>query len=434
MMQPLSIRTYDTRQTPIAQIASDLRPPLFLKFAKEAAEVSRIVRDVAARGDAALVEHVRRLDWPDATPERFEVPREEIDTAYDSLPDDQRRALVKACERVRRFHERCLPRSWIEREAGRTLGQRWMPLRRVGIYVPGGTPLPSTVYMCAAPARVAGVDEIVMVVPSKPDGSLIPLMLAAAREAGVDRVFRVGGPQAVAALAFGTETIPRVDKIVGPGNIYVTLAKREVFGQVGIESLPGPSDVLVISDGTVPASWVAADLLSQAEHGALSSAVLCTPSAAHAAEVRAELVRQTGDLERGAEARESLAQRGALVVCRDLDQCVAVANAVAPEHLEVLTKEAEALSAGLRTAGAIFLGAHTPEPVGDYLAGPSHVLPTEGTARYASPLGVEDFMRRSSVLEYSPGALTEDGRDIITLAKAEGLTAHARSVSIRLEE
>lgn len=432
-MKELAIRTYDTREISVEALAAQLRPALLLRFAKEAEEVSRIVRDVATRGDEALLEHVRRLDWPDATPETFEVPRTHLDAAYASLPTDQRRALARACDRVRLFHERCLPRSWVHQDNGRTLGQRWMPLRRVGIYVPGGTPLPSTVYMCAIPARVAGVDEITMAVPCKADGSLTPLMLAAARAAGVDRVFRIGGPQAIAAMAFGTESIPRVDKIVGPGSIHVTLAKREVFGQVGIESLPGPSDVLVISDGSCPAEWVAADLLSQAEHGELSSAVLCTPSPDHARDVHAELVRQTARLQRAEQARASLTQRGALVVCRDLDECVEVANAVAPEHVEVLTQGAQEVSLGLRTAGAIFLGRYTPEPVGDYIAGPSHVLPTEGTARYASPLGVEDFMRRSSVLEYSRDALVDESLDIISLAEAEGLGAHAQSVRLRLQ-
>ncbi|MBD3175557.1 MAG: histidinol dehydrogenase [Armatimonadia bacterium] len=434
MSDLIDIRTYDTEKSSVEAIAAELRPPLFLKFAEETEAVSRIVRDVAARGDEALVEYVRKFDWPSATPEGFEVPQSEIEAAHDSLPDDQRRALKKACDQVRSFHERALPESWVNRQADRALGQRWMPLERVGVCVPGTPPLPSTLYMCAVPARVAGVDEIVVVCPAKEDGKVQELVLAAAKEAQVDRVFRIGGPQAVAAMAFGTDTIPRVDKIVGPGSIYTTLAKREVFGQVGIESLPGPSDVLIISDGNAPPAWVAADLLSQAEHGELSSAILCTPSEDHAQAVHRELTRQTAELERGEHALDSLRERGALVLCRSLEDCVAVANAVAPEHLEVLCEDAEEVSQGLRTAGAIFLGEHTPEPVGDYVAGPSHVLPTEGTARYASPLGVEDFMRRSSVLEYSLGALKTDAQDIITLAEAEGLTAHARSVRIRFEE
>jgi len=428
------VREFSTAEQSVAEIAAELRPPILRRFATEAAQVARIVADVAERGDAAVLQHARALDWPDATVERFEVTAAEIDAAERVVAAAQREALEVACEAVREFHEQSRPQSWLRRSDDRALGQRCSPLGRVGICVPGGLPLPSSVYMCAVPARVAGVDEVVIVTSSRRDGSVHPLTLVAARLAGVDRCFRVGGAHAVAALAFGTATIPRVDKIVGPGSIYVTLAKREVFGQVGIESLPGPSDITVISDGSAPAAWIAADMLSQAEHGAESSAILCTPSRGHLAEVREELARQLPLLPRGDDATASLARRGALVLCRDLPECAAMADAIAPEHLEIaLETGAETLAERVRCAGAIFLGPHTPEPVGDYVAGPSHVLPTEGTARYASPLSVEDFMRRTSIVRYSRSALAQDARHIVALAEAEDLAGHARSAAIRLE-
>jgi histidinol dehydrogenase len=404
------------------------------RFAAEAETVARIVRDVAERGDDALIEYTRRLDWPDAAPELLEVTDDEFAAAERDVAAGQRAALEQACARVRHYHARCAPKTWLDSGSGRTIGQRWRALERVGIYVPGGTPLPSTVYMCAIPAQVAGVREMVLTTPCARDGSLHPLILAAARMSGVHRVFKVGGAHAIAALAFGTETIPKVDKIVGPGSIWVTLAKREVFGVVGIESLPGPSDILVIGDGSVSARWVAADLLSQAEHGELSSAILCTPSAEYLAEVRAELGKQLADLPRAAEAAASLAARGALVLCRDLRECAALADLMAPEHLEIaVARNPEGVADLVSAAGAIFLGPFTPEAVGDYIAGPSHVLPTEGTARFASALGVEDFMRRTSIVAYEREALTECRDDVVTLAESEGLTAHARSVSIRFE-
>jgi len=429
-----SIREFSTAELSIAEIASELRPPILRRFANEAAQVARIVADVAERGDGAVLEYTRALDWPDASVERFEVPPAEMEVAAKAITSEQRDALELACKAVREFHEQSRPRSWLRRSEDRALGQRWSPLRRVGICVPGGLPLPSSLYMCVVPARVAGVDEIVVVTSSRRDGSVHALTLAAARLAGVDRLFRVGGAHAVAALAFGTQTIPRVDKIVGPGSIYVALAKREVFGQVGIESLPGPSDITVISDGSAPAAWIAADMLSQAEHGAESSAILCTPCHRHLAEVRDEIARQVALLPRKGHAAQSLARRGALVLCRDLEECATMADAIAPEHLEIAVDVgAEELAERIRCAGAIFLGPYTPEPVGDYVAGPSHVLPTEGTARYASPLGVEDFMRRTSIVRYDRPALEREARHIVALAEAEELMAHARSAAIRLE-
>ncbi len=435
MSQTLEVRRYSTSETPVSDIARALRPPMLERYAAEAESVRRIVADVAARGDEALLEYVRRFDWPNATPEALEVPREEIEAAVDRITETEAQAVRRACAAVREFHERSAPRSWMVHGADRSLGQRVAPLRRVAMYVPGGTPLPSSVYMCAVPAKVAGVPELIMVSPSATDGSLHPLSLFAAAEAGVDRIFRIGSAWAVAALAYGTETIPRVDKIVGPGVIYAMLAMREVFGQVGIDSLPGPSDVLVISDGTTNPEWVAADLLSQAEHGANASAVLCTHSEAHLEAVRSELGRQLELLPRGEVARATLRERGALILCRDLQDCAAVADAIAPEHLELLVEEgAEQLAESIANAGAIFLGPWTPEPVGDYVAGPSHVLPTEGTARFLSPLGVESFVKRTSLIGYSRDALLQDAEDTVTLAEAEGLTAHARAVSVRVRQ
>jgi histidinol dehydrogenase len=428
------VSEYSTETVSIEELARRLRPPLLRRFASEAKVVSEIVADVAERGDAALIEHTRRLHWPGAAPELLEVTAEEFAAAERAVPSRQRGALQQACALVRQYQTRCAPETWIESGFGKTLGQRWRALDRVGIYVPGGTPLPSTVYMCAMPAQVASVREVILTTPAGRDGTVHPLILVAARVSAVHRVFKVGGAQAIAALAFGTATIPKVDKIVGPGSIWVTLAKREVFGAVGIESLPGPSDILVIGDGSVRARWVAADLLSQAEHGELSSAILCTPSADYLAEVRGELACQLAELPRASEAAASLAGRGALVLCRDLAECAALANLVAPEHLEIaVVRDPESIADRVSAAGAIFLGPFTPEAVGDYVAGPSHVLPTEGTARFASALGVEDFMRRTSIVRYERETLAEARDDVEALAEAEGLAAHARSVSVRFE-
>ncbi len=434
-MGDLRIHEFRMGETPIERIVATLRPPLGERYARQAAEVAEIVRAVARDGDEALLAYVRRFDWPEATAEGLAVSEEEIDRACDGIPEQQVRAVRHAVQAVREFHHRSVPRTWVVHGGDRSLGQRVLPLRRVGMYVPGGIPLASSVYMCAVPAKVAGVEQVVMVTPSRPDGTVEPLVLFAARESGVDRVLRIGSAWAIAALAYGTPTVPRVDKIVGPGGIYVMLAMREVFGQVGIDSLPGPSDVLVVSDGSAPASWVAADLLSQAEHGDNSSAVLCTPSEKHLHEVRTALARQIELLPTAETARRTLADRGALILCHDLEECAAVADAIAPEHLEILVEEgAEQLSERIANAGAIFLGRHTPEPIGDYVAGPSHVLPTEGTARFLSPLGVESFLKRTSLLHFSREALAREAANAIALAEAEGLAAHARSVAIRTEQ
>lgn len=433
-MPELAIHRFRLGETPLEEIVRALRPPIGERYARQAEQVRRIVRDVADRGDDALLEYVRKYDWPEATASRLEITEAEIDDACASIPTERAGAVERAAAAVRGFHEHSVPATWTTEGRDRVLGQRVRALRTVGMYVPGGIPLPSSVYMCAIPAKVAGVGELVMVTPSGRDGSVDPLALFAARVSGVDRVFRIGSAWSIAALAYGTETVPRVDKVVGPGGIWVMLAMREVFGQVGVDSLPGPSDVLVISDGSQPASWVAADLLSQAEHGENSSAVLVSTDAAHLAEVESEIVRLASELATGSRARASLADRGALIHCADLAECASVAEAIAPEHLEILVAEgAEELAEGIASAGAIFFGGWTPEPIGDYVAGPSHVLPTEGSARYLSPLGVESFLKRTSLLRFGREALREAGPDAVILAEAEGLEAHARSVALRLE-
>lgn len=387
--------------------------------------VRAILNAVRARGDAAVLEYAARFDGVSARSLReLEVrPRVEI-----SGP--QLAALRVAHERIRAFHERQRQPSWDYTEAdGTKLGQLVTPLERVGLYVPGGkAAYPSSVLMNAVPAKVAGVREIVMVSPN-PN----PLVLAAAALAGVDRVIGIGGAHAVAALAYGTESVPRVDKIVGPGNVYVAEAKRQVFGQVGIDMIAGPSEVLVIADGSVPAEWVAMDLFSQAEHDENAQALLLCPDKAYLDGVAAAMVRLLGEMPRRDTIAASLEGRGALIETRDLDEACAVANRVAPEHLELLVANPEALAAKIRNAGAVFLGRWSSEAIGDYCAGPNHVLPTSGTARFSSPLGVYDFQKRTSVISVSQSAARTLGETAKTLAEGEGLSAHARSAEMRFK-
>ncbi len=387
--------------------------------------VRAILHAVRARGDAAVLEYAARFDGVSARSLReLEVqPRVEI-----SGP--QLEALRVAHERIRAFHERQRQPSWDYTEAdGTKLGQLVTPLERVGLYVPGGkAAYPSSVLMNAVPAKVAGVREIVMVSPN-PN----PLVLAAAALAGVDRVIGIGGAHAVAALAYGTESVPRVDKIVGPGNVYVAEAKRQVFGQVGIDMIAGPSEVLVIADGSVPSEWVAMDLFSQAEHDENAQALLLCPDPAYLDEVAAAIVRLLGEMPRRDTIAASLEGRGALIETRDLDEACAVANRVAPEHLELLVANPEALVAKVRNAGAVFLGRWSSEAIGDYCAGPNHVLPTSGTARFSSPLGVYDFQKRTSVISVSQSAARTLGETAKTLAEGEGLSAHARSAEMRFK-
>lgn len=396
--------------------------------------VGAILADVRARGDAAVLEYTARFDRVTAPSlARLELGQVELHAALDALPADTRAALEAAAARVRRYHEKQLQGSWSYTEDdGSVLGQKITPLDRVGLYVPGGkAAYPSSVLMNAIPARVAGVAELIMVVPT-PGGEKNPLVLAAAAIAGVDRVFTIGGAQAVAALAYGTATVPQVDKIVGPGNAYVAAAKRRVFGTVGIDMIAGPSEILVIADGTTPAEWVAMDLFSQAEHDELAQSILLTPDAAYLDAVAAAIDRLVGEMPRSEVIRASLHNRGALIQTRDLDDAVAISNRIAPEHLELSVADPDALLPKLRHAGAIFMGRHTCEALGDYCAGPNHVLPTSRTARFSSPLGVYDFQKRSSVIHVSEAGAQTLGRIAATLAYGEGLQAHARSAEYRL--
>jgi len=395
------------------------------------ATVRAIVADVRKRGDAAVLEYTRKFDRIQArSMAELEVPRAKLEAALTALPPAQREALAEAAARVRRFHERQLQQSWDYTEAdGTRLGQRVTPLASVGVYVPGGkAAYPSTVLMNVIPAKVAGVGEIVMVSPNAE-----PMVLAAAALAGADRVIAIGGAQAVAALAYGTESVPRVDKIVGPGNAYVAAAKRQVFGQVGIDMIAGPSEILVIGDGSTPADWVAMDLFAQAEHDELAQAILLSPAAAYLDAVEASIAELLPAQARRKVIEASLAARGALILTRSLDEACALADRIAPEHLELSVEDPDALLPKLRHAGAVFLGRWSSEAVGDYCAGPNHVLPTAGTARFSSPLGVYDFQKRSSVIGVSRAGAKTLGRVAATLAEGEGLQAHARSAELRFK-
>jgi histidinol dehydrogenase len=392
--------------------------------------VRTIIADVRARRDAAVIDYARRFDRSTAKAVAdLSLSLDEARAALAELPAEQRQALHSAHDRIRAFHERQLQSSWDYREAdGTRLGQRVTALERVGLYVPGGkAAYPSSVLMNAVPAKVAGVREIVMVSPN-PN----PMVLAAAAIAGVDRILALGGAHAVAALAYGTESVPRVDKIVGPGNVYVAEAKRQVFGQVGIDMIAGPSEILVLSDGSAPADWIAMDLFSQAEHDEAAQALLLSPDRAHLDAVEAAIVRLLPELPRREVIAASLQGRGALIQTRDLAEACAIANRIAPEHLELCVGDAEALLGSLRNAGAIFLGQYSSEALGDYCAGPNHVLPTSGSARFSSPLGVYDFQKRTSLIEVSRAAADKLGRIAATLAEGEGLGAHARSARMRI--
>jgi histidinol dehydrogenase len=398
--------------------------------------VNTIIADIKERGDEALLEYTRRFDHLDATSvAQLELPKERLQKALLELPVAQRKPLEQAAERVRRYHEKQLSQSWSYREPnGTTLGQKITPLDRVGLYVPGGkASYPSSVLMNAIPAKVAGVGELIMVVPT-PGGEKNELVLAAAAICEVDRVFTLGGAQAVAALAYGTATVPQVDKIVGPGNAYVAAAKRRVFGVVGIDMIAGPSEILVICDGKTDPDWIAMDLFSQAEHDEMAQAILLSPDADFIEAVAASLVRQLPTMPRQAVIRTSLQDRGALIQVRDLDEACAIANRIGPEHLELSVEQPEKWVEKIRHAGAIFLGRYTSEALGDYCAGPNHVLPTSRTARFSSPLGVYDFQKRSSIIQVSAQGAAELGAIAATLARGEGLQAHAMSAEYRFKE
>ena len=401
--------------------------------------VAAIVADVQLRGDAALLEYTQRFDGLSARAvAELEIPRADWVAALDAITPAQRAALEAAADRVRSFHARQLDacgRSWSYRdEDGSLLGQKVTPLDRVGIYVPGGkAAYPSSVLMSAVPAKVAGVGEIVMVVPT-PRGERNAMVLAAAAIAGVDRVFTLGGAQAVAALAYGTKTVPAVDKITGPGNAYVASAKRRVFGKVGIDMIAGPSEILVLADGSTPADWVAMDLFSQAEHDEMAQSILLCPDAAYIAAVKEAIDHLLPGMPRAAVIRASLEGRGALIQTRSMQEACEISNRIAPEHLEVSSRDPHQWEPLLRHAGAIFLGAFTSESLGDYCAGPNHVLPTAGTARFSSPLGVYDFQKRSSLIEVSQAGAQKLGLIAAELAYGEGLQAHARAAEMRMEK
>jgi histidinol dehydrogenase len=396
--------------------------------------VAAIIADIGARGDEALLEYTARFDRLEVdSVAQLEVSREQQNAALDRTNPSQREALEYAAQRVRSFHEHQVQQSWqYLDDAGTLLGQKITPLERVGIYVPGGkASYPSSVLMNALPAKVAGVEEIIMVVPA-PGGEINDLVLAAALIAGVDRIFTIGGAQAIAALACGTSTVPAVDKIVGPGNIYVATAKRQVFGRVGIDMLAGPSEILIIGDGSTDPDWVAMDLFSQAEHDENAQSILLCPDPRYLDAVQSSIERLLPTMERVEIIRASLNTRGAMIVTRDLAEAVAISNRLAPEHLELSVVDPESLLPLVRHAGAIFIGAFTSEAIGDYCAGPNHVLPTSRSARFASPLGVYDFQKRNSIIKCSERGMRELGAVASVLARGESLTAHARSVEMRL--
>ena len=396
--------------------------------------VRTILENVRTRKDEAIKEYNLRFDH--ANTPNLEVSKEEIQAAYERIPSELREVLVKAERNIRRFHEKQIANDFvIEEEDGSLIGQRVMPIEKVGLYVPGGTAsYPSTVLMNAVPAKIAGVKELVLVSPPGKNGEIADPILAAAYVAGVDRVFRVGGAQAVAALCYGTESIPKVYKIVGPGNIYVAMAKKMVFGQVAIDMIAGPSEVMVVADESANPAWVAADLLSQAEHDKLAMAILVTDSETLAEAVKGELEKQTPLLPRCEIAEASLRNYGRILVTESLDQAFEVANEIAPEHLELAVENPLDLVSKVRNAGSVFLGHFTTEPLGDYLAGPNHTLPTSGTAKFASPLSVDDFRKKTQICYFTKEKELSVARDVALFARAEGLEAHARAALVRLSE
>ena len=397
-------------------------------------KVAEILKNVRERGDAALREYTERFDH--AAPESLTVTPEEMQEALEATDKDFLAVLEKAAENIRKFHSRQVRNSFIiNDEPGIVMGQKVIPVDRAGLYVPGGTATyPSTVLMDVIPAKIAGVKEVILTTPPGRDGKINQSILAAAKVAGADRIVKLGGAQAIAALAYGTESVPRVDKIVGPGNAYVAEAKRQVYGTVAIDMIAGPSEILVAADGKSNPAWVAADLLSQAEHDRVSSAVLVTDSMELAEKVRDELEKQIPLLERAEIARESIDRNGKIIVAGDLRTVIDIANEIAPEHLELCVDNPFDLLDSIRHAGSIFLGRNCPEALGDYLAGPNHTLPTQGTARFSSPLSVDDFVRKTQYTYYTKDALARVAEDVAAFARKEGLTGHARSATIRTEE
>lgn len=431
----IKFRQLSTNETDFDKQLAELTAWEGVSDAEVNQRVHDIVHDVRSKGDHALLEYTNRFDRLSLTETReLEVAKEECVKALANLSDKERSALQVAADRVRSYHEKQLQTSWSYTESdGTVLGQKITPMDKVGLYVPGGkASYPSSVLMNAIPAKVAGVEELIMVVPT-PDGVVNPLVLAAAEIAGVDRVFRVGGAQAVAALAYGTEMVPRVDKIVGPGNIYVATAKRMVFGAVGIDMIAGPSEILVVCDGDTPADWIAMDLFSQAEHDEDAQSILIATRQSYIDEVQEAIEKLLPEMERKDIIETSIRDRGAFILVDDLDQACEVVNKIAPEHLELSVEDPDALLPKIRHAGAIFMGRYTAEALGDYCAGPNHVLPTSGTARFSSPLGVYDFQKKSSIIHFSADGASEMGKVASVLARGESLTAHARSAEYRIK-
>lgn len=435
MSEPF-INRLDAEQADFAEALGKLLAWESVSDARVAAVVDDILQQVRARGDAAVLEYTNRFDRRSATAmSELLVSNAQLHDALEMISPEQRQALELAATRIRQYHEHQRQESWRYTEAdGTVLGQQITAMERVGLYVPGGkASYPSSVLMNAIPAKVAGVEQLIMVVPA-PEGVLNPMVLAAAAIAGVDQVVTIGGAQAVAALAYGTETIAKVDKIVGPGNIYVATAKRAVFGQVAIDMIAGPSEILVICDGKTDPDWIAMDLFSQAEHDEQAQSILLCPDADYLEKVEAAMQKLLPTLSRSAIAGVSVHTRGALIKVRDIAQAIEVSNRIAPEHLELSVEDPEALLPQIRHAGAIFMGRYTPEALGDYCAGPNHVLPTSGTARFSSPLGVYDFQKRSSIIMCSAGGASTLSRTASVLARSEDLEAHARSAEYRITD
>ncbi len=425
-------RRGDFAETPLAPPFAERIEEVFGVAMSARDVVERIVLDVQRDGDAAVSRYTKAFDSRDL--EQFEVPKTDWDAAWDGLDDELRDALLVAAGRITAFHEKQMRQSWIEPEPLGIFGQIIRPLERIGVYVPGGSAaLPSSLMMVVIPARVAGVREIVVSAPPRHQGGVEPVVLAAAKVAGVDRVFAIGGAQAIAAMAFGTETVPHVDKILGPGNIFVTLAKQRVFGAVDIDQLAGPTETMLLADDSADVELIAADMLAQSEHDAQASAILITTSARVAEEVQDEIEHQLPTLERHEIARASLRRNGLVALVNGLTEAVALANAYAPEHLCLLVSDPWGLVPSIENAGGIFIGEGSPEALGDYAAGPSHVMPTGGTARFSSPVNVTDFQKVISIIGANPRAVTELGPATIRLAEAEGLGGHAASIRRRLE-
>ena len=430
------MRILTLTQDTIQNILTDLLKRSPNNYTEYEGRVNEIIENVRANGDAAVFDYTRRFDGADITADNIQVTEEEIAYAYTQVDEKLLDVIRKAKVNVQVYHEKQKQYSWFDSsDNGIILGQKITPIAKAGVYVPGGKAVyPSSVLMNIMPAKVAGVKEIIMTTPCDREGRVNPTTLVAAKEAGVDKVFKVGGAQAIAALAFGTESIPKVDKIVGPGNIYVALAKKAVFGHVSIDSIAGPSEILVLADETANPRFVAADLLSQAEHDELASAILITTSQELAEQVSIEVDRFTAELSRKEIITKSLDNYGYILVAPDLETAIETANEIASEHLEIMTANAFDVMTRIKNAGAIFIGEYSSEPLGDYFAGPNHVLPTNGTAKFFSPLSVDDFIKKSSIISYSRDALEPVYKDIVQFAESEQLTAHANSIRVRFED